>query len=192
MKTGLISHELGHAVCAEVQDGFWYASGLVLTKDDGALAYCWSEKRDDRKPNINGPYSKIKGMMSLGGVFGEILLQGKWSPWGARYDIDEFATANSKGNNKLMIELDRWLWIDDDELSFKACSTHSDERSRRAFVLDAHDTVRRLPNLWDAYLDFCDRINKVVFLSNVEDIAKSKKVELDEAELKKIVKEIVA
>jgi len=187
----VIAHELGHAVCAEAQDGFWYPSGLSFEKDESALAYCYCEKHDQKKPDLKGPYIKLKQMMNLGGIFGELLYGANWSPWGARCDVDEFITANSKGKNKLMVELDGWNWIDDDELSFRACTILSGDKARREFVLDAHDTARRLPHLWVAYLDFCDRIDKATFFANVEDIANEKQVEIDQKQIKKIVKEIL-
>jgi len=190
MKKYLIAHELGHAVCAEVQDGFWYSSGLVLERDETSLAYAWSEKLDTKKEGLKSPYVKLKQMMNLGGLFGELLYSGKWNPWGVRADIDEVVSANTS-RHPLILELDDWLWRDDDENSFRFCSALSTDSERRAFTLDAHDTARRLPALWDAYLDFCDRIDKHLFCVNVDEIVKSKKTEIEEEELKEIVKEIV-
>lgn len=190
MDKSIIAHELGHAICAEVQDGQWFPSGLDFERDENALAYCYCEKLDDKKPHIKGPYSRAKQVMNLGGIFGELLLTGEWSPWGARSDVDEFVTANQKSKSKLKEELDRWLFQDDDELSFRACSSYGDESSRRGFLLDHHDTFRRLPELWKAYVDFCDRISKDAFRDNIDDLAKGKTKSVDGKELKAIIKDI--
>lgn len=187
----IVAHELGHAVCAEVQDGFWFPLGLGFEKDESVIAYCYCDKHDKKKPNLKGPYSKTKSMMNLGGLFGELLYGSNWSPWGARADIDEFVTTNSKTKNKIMIELDSWTWVDDDNLSFRACTRLESDKIRREFVLDAHETARRLPNLWEAYLDFCDRIDKKIFFASVDAISTSNKLELNKSELKKIIKEII-
>ena len=190
MDKSIIAHELGHAICAEVQDGYWYPSSLDFERDENALAYCYCDKLDEKKTYVKGPYSRAKQVMNLGGIFGELLYAGDWSPWGARSDIDEFVTANHKSKSKLKDELDKWLFRDDDELSFRACSSFADESSRREFALDHHDTCRRLPELWNAYLDFCDRISKDAFRENIEDIAKSKETSIGGAELKAIIKDI--
>lgn len=190
MDKGIIAHELGHAICAEVQDGYWYPSSLDFERDENALAYCYCEKLDEKKTYVKGPYSRAKQVMNLGGIFGELLQDGNWSPWGARSDLDEFVTANYKSKSKLKAELDDWLFVADDELSFRACSSYGDQASRRNFLLDHHDTCRRLPELWTAYLDYCDRISKDAFRDNVDDIAKSKVTSIDGKELKAIIRDI--
>ena len=184
----IIAHELGHAICAEVQDGFWYPSSLEFEKDDNALAYCYCEKRDTHK-GIKGPYSRTKQVINLGGIFGELLYGGEWNPWGARTDVDEFVTANKA--SKLKNELDEWLFQDDDPLSFRACSSDPSEVWRRNFVLDHHDTSRRLPELWNVYLDFCDRIDKPSFKEVVDRINKEKIKVVDSKMLKRIFGEIL-
>jgi hypothetical protein len=190
MDKSTIAHELGHAICAEVQDGFWYPSSLDFERDENALAYCYCEKLDEKKTYVKGPYSRAKQVMNLGGIFGELLQGGEWSPWGARADLDEFVTANYKSKSKLKVELDEFLFQDDDELSFRACSSYPDQQSRRNFVLDHHDTCRRLPELWIAYLDFCDRISKDAFRDNVDDIAKNKETTIDGKNLKVMIQDI--
>jgi hypothetical protein len=190
MKRSLVAHELGHAVCAEVQDGFWYACGLSFKAEDGQLACCYTEKLDRKKPNIKGPYSRVKNMVSLGGIFGELLYHGAWSPWSARADVDEFATENRTTKNKVMLELDSWMWRDDDDLSYRFC-TNRGIAARRNVVLDIHDTARRLPFLWDAYLDFCDRIDKEAFLIKVEEVSTGGNIEIESDQLRAIIKEIV-
>lgn len=188
-----IAHELGHAIGAETQDGFWYPSGLSFEKDDNAVAYCYCEQLDTKKPNLKGPYTKVKQIMNLGGIFGELLYAGYWHPWGARGDIDEFISANSNTRNKLKDELDDWYWLADDDKAFRAVLNHDDYgyASRGKFVLDCHDTARRLPLLWEAHLDFCDRISKEAFKDNVIEISKTKETEIGEKELKKIIEDIV-
>lgn len=186
----IVAHELGHAICAEVQDGFWYPSGLSFKKDDGTLAVCFCDKRKERKKNVKGPYSKTSGMMNLGGLFGEMLWGGEWSPWGARADIDEFITMNTT-RNAIKNELDEWLWVKDDDLSFRACSKIDSTEARRKFRLDCHNTARRLPALWDAYLDFCDRIDKESFKFHVNEIVSNNMVEVRTKDLKEIMKEII-
>lgn len=187
---GVIAHELGHAVCAETQDGLWVATSLDFEKDDNAMAYCYCDKLDKPKP-LKGKYVKTKQMMNLGGIFGELLVDGNWSPWGARNDVDEFVTANDRSKSKLKEELDNWLFRDDDELSFRACSSFQDDSSRRSFTLDHHDTFSRLPHLWEAYVDFCSKISKDAFRENVDDLMKDKSQTIEGAELKEIMKDIV-
>jgi hypothetical protein len=127
-------------------------------------------------------------MMNLGGLFGETLQRGCWSPWGARADIDEFVTMN-KVNNLLKIELDDWMWVNTDKLSFHACS--STDTGRTHYTLDTHDTARRLPHLWKAYLDFCDRIDKPKFRENVNYIVGNNVVNVKTKLLKEIMKEVI-
>ena len=191
IKNSLIAHELGHALCAETQDGYWYATSLDFKGDDGAMANCYCDKHKNRKTNIKGKYTRIKDMMNLGGLYGELLLGGSWSPWSARCDIDDFTTSNQGSKAKIVIELDLWMWVDLDHRAFRSCTMYNDVRSRRAFKLDAHDTCHRLPHLWTAYMDFCDRIDKDLFKANVLDIAKANDKEVDNAELTKIMKEII-
>ena len=186
----IVAHELGHAICAEVQDGFWYPSGLSFKKEDGTIAACFCDKRKVRKKNVTGPYSRTIGMMNLGGLFGELLWCGEWSPWGARADIDEFITVNST-RNSIKNELDEWMWMNDDKLSFRACTKINDGEERRKFRMDCHDTARRLPSLWSAYLDFCDRVDKQEFKNQVNIIVSNNKVEIKTKDLKAIMKEII-
>ncbi len=186
-----IAHELGHAICAEVQDKIWYPTGLSFKEDDTAAAYCYCDKKKNKKTYVNSPHSKSNGMMNLGGLFGELLWHGKWSPWSARADIDEFVSLNEKSKGKLKQELDDWMWVDDDKLSFRFCTQFGDIESRRSFRMDTHDTARRLPIVWEAYLDFCDRIDKKAFIENVDYIDDNDIEEVESDLLKKIMKEII-
>ena len=57
--------------------------------------------------------------------------------------------------------------------------------------MDTHDTARRLPIVWEAYLDFCDRIDKKAFIENVDYIDDNDIEEVESDLLKKIMKEII-
>ena len=186
----IIAHELGHMLSAVVQDGFWIPTSLKLKGEYNTLAHC-ACKQETKMKKIRGPYVKIKGIMDLGGIFGELLWSGSWRPWGCRQDVDDFTLGNKNLNNILVVELDYWLWVDDDELSFRACSQFDCDSSRRQFMMDHHDTCKRLPELWKVYLDFCDRIDKISFKENVIDISKHKRTTIGNKELKKIIKDIV-
>lgn len=186
-----VAHELGHAVCAEALDGFWYPSSLSFEKDDNAIAYCYCDQLDTKKPHIKGPYSRTKQVMVLGGIFGEILIGGKWSPWSARADLDDLTTANIKSTHPLIDEVDNWMWRDYDSLSFRACTSLDTDRARRSFLLDSHDTARRLPELWKVYLEFCDKIDKIAFEDNVHDISKSGSKSIEGKELSEILMGII-
>jgi len=189
MSKYVIAHELGHAICAEVQDAIWYPTGLSFESEDGILAACLCDKRKTKK-DIIGPFSKTSAMVNLGGIFGELLWNGKWAPWSARADVDEFITLNTK-KSPIQTEMDNWFWVDDDELSFRSCSKMFYVEERRKFRMDCHDTARRLPNLWSAYLDFCDRIDKHAFIDSVNEISSNGKVELSTKDLREIIKEVV-
>jgi len=189
----LIAHELGHALCAEVQDGFWVPSDLSFKREkgNGTLAYCSCDKRATRKPKVRGPYSRTTNIMNLGGLFGELLQRGCWSPWGCRADIDEFVTTN-RANNLLKMELDDWMWVSGDDLSFRACSSiNSGTIDRRKYTMDSHDTAKRLPQVWMAYLDFCDRIDKEKFKDKVDYILINKVIEVKTKLLKEMMGDVI-
>jgi hypothetical protein len=191
MNRGIIAHELGHVICAEVQDGLWKPTGISLTKATGSWAETEFKELTKRKSNLHGPYSKTKYMANLGGAFGELLVLNVWHPWCVRADVDEFITANiGSANSPIVSELSDWLWRDDDALSFKACSSCDGVRLRRKFTIDHHDTCRRLPRLWDAYIDFCDRIDKKAFATSVDEILRSHKKEIIGQDLKELIKAI--
>lgn len=185
----LVAHELGHAMSANVQDAFWFATELSFKKESGVLATCSCEKRKTRKKDIVGPYSRATNISSIGGIYGELVIRGCWSPWGCRSDIDDFISTN-KTSNPLKVELDEWMWISLDELSFRSCTSLPTVKERRKFVLDSHDTAKRLPELWKSYLDFCDRINKEKFKECVNIIAKNKTEKVENEMLKQLMKEI--
>lgn len=185
----LVAHELGHAMSANVQDGFWVATELYLKKEDGVLATCSCEKMKSRKSKITGPYSRTTNIMNMGGIYGELIIRGCWSPWGCRADIDEFIVTN-KISNKLRNELDEWMWISLEDLSFHSCTSLPTIKDRRKFVLDSHDTAKRLPELWKSYLDFCDKINKEKFKECVNFIVNNKAIKIENEMLKQLMKEI--
>ena len=191
MNKGIIAHELGHALAANTQDRFWYPTSIVLEKDDNALAYCYCDQLEEKKSHVTGPYTKFKQMMNLGGIFGELICNGHWSPWGGRADIDEFVTANCKSSSPFVEELDDWLFVDDDDFSFRACSALKDRSLRRSFLMTHVDTFQRLPELWGAYVDFCDRIRVEAFIEAVDDIAKSKERMINGNKLAAIAKDII-
>ncbi len=186
----VIAHELGHAVCGEVQDGFWAATSLTLETDDNNLAYCHCYQLDVRKDTVNSRYSKLSEIFNLGGIFGELLFEGAWNPWGSRADLDEFVTANSNSRSALKEELDDWFFRDTDPRSYHACSRKRTTTERRLFKLDAHDTATRLPELWKVYLDFCNRIDKDEFKRCVAEISVDGENTVPASKLKPMLKRV--
>ena len=187
----LVAHELGHAISATVQDAFWVPSSIEFIKNDSEQAACYCDKLEMRKSGMKGPHSRTKHIMNLGGIFGELLWCGSWSPWGARADIDDFITANYRSKSDLKFELDSWMFIDDDKLSFRACSKRDENVERVEFELDHHDTCRRLPQLWDAYLDYCDKIDKGAFMETIDEISKANEEIIQGKKLKEIIGGII-
>jgi len=170
----IIAHELGHALSSEFQDGYGDPINIEFEPDGNELAICWCAEHEKKKPNVAGVYSKTKSISDLGGIFGELLYTGGWNPWGARVDVDNFLCSNYRSTSNLKNELDEWMWVDDDSLSMRACTCGDTITSRRSFELDHHDTCERLPAMWLAYVDFCNRIDKTEFRRVVDEILKNK------------------
>lgn len=182
----LIAHEFGHAMCSMVQDSKYTPIDISLKAEKDMLGWCdFNYEVYPRK--LKTRYSKHKSMSDLGGLFGELVLNGKWMPFGARSDIDSYIIQNSE-SQKLATELDNWFFIDEDDLSFRAC-TKLPGKNRRFFFLDAGDTAERLPHLWEAYLEFCSFIDKEQFRLIVEEVYKNKLDYISASVLKRYVNE---
>lgn len=166
-KRSVIAHEFGHAVyCVLFDDGF-IPSTLVVKSGGGMHGYVLFDEVPTR--GLKGKYSKFKEPCFLGGIFGEMVYQGTWEPWGARNDLDTFITLNKR--KKFMIkELNDWMWMSNDEKSFRSCSNFVLDSERRKVTLDSHDTSRLLPDVWSAYKDFCDQIDKDAFNNVVNEL----------------------
>lgn len=185
----VIAHELGHAVCAAVQDRYWKPIKLELDSDGSALAVCHAVRLEESKA-ISGRYSNTRDVMNLGGLFGEMAFQGRWSPWGARYDIDEFVIGNRTSRSKVKEELDSWLWKDIDKHSFRQCAKKYDIGNRFNFKLSEEDTKKRLPELYKIYEDFLKRIDIVSFVDAVEEIYNTGLAEVKGSRLRRMIREI--
>ena len=179
----LIAHELGHAVAGVLQDTLYYPCSIDLARSKGSLGSCTF---DDKPRKLPSKYGKYKYMSDLGGIYGELLFGGAWSPWGARSDLDSIATANLK-----LTEIDKWMWHDSDPLSFRACSRLETIKLRRAFVLDAHETFVRLPFIWEAYCSWCEDIDKNEFKNIVNEINSDGIEHIDFDALSVILKRII-
>lgn len=186
---GLAAHELGHAIQAVVQDNGVLPTDISFEKSEGALAYCNFEYVDDRE--LLGKYSKFEGISNLGGLFGELLMFGKFIPWGARQDIDSFTSTNSNKKHQLIVELDKWMWVDNDKDSFRTHTNHADLKKRRQSFMLSPTVSQRLPETWECFLDFCSRIDTTEFVSVIEEIAKEKIKTIDRKEMFKYVERIV-
>ncbi len=162
----IIAHELGHAISAFAQDSGYIPTLIELKDSKNCLAACYMDEFDMKKP---GPYGNTKGICDLGGIFGELLFQGWWNPWGARLDLDNFISANSK-----LVELDSWMWVNTEAGSFHYINSFPTIKERRAVRVDMHSTFRNTQYIWEAYCDFCDRIDKEEFIKVVDEIHKNK------------------
>jgi len=183
----LIAHELGHAIAGILQDNLYWPESITLYGSKGILACC---EFDDRPRKITGRFGKFKYMSDLGGLYGELIIEGSWNPWSARSDLDSFNCENTSNISKIS-ELDQWLWMDDDDLSFRACTKLFPIKERRFFKLDAHETFKRLPFIWDAFCDFCDKINKNEFKTIVKEIRKNEEEVLDQKQIEDYAKRII-
>lgn len=179
-----IAHEFGHAISGFVQDIDFSPIFIELNPSKGCQASC---SFSGGKKKTTGEFSKVKHMSDLGGIFGELLYSGYWKPWGVRSDVDDFTYKSSKWTE----ELDSWLWVDDDDLSFRACSQLDSESLRRRVIMDSHDTARRLPTLWSMYMDFCDKIDKGEFKLIVNEIYRDKISEIGEDDLLKFSERVI-
>lgn len=185
----IVSHELGHAVYGEIFDGDCRPTSLCFKSDNSALAFCEFE---NRRKKFTTPF---KGISYLGGMFGELVYGGKTNPWGISSDFDLFISENREiyGGMYLGIplidEIDSWLYIDDDEKSFRASTINREMRGK--FVLDCQDVFERLPNIWKLYCEFCNNINKDEFIRIVEKISKGKATTIGKIRLRGFLKEII-
>lgn len=169
----LIAHELGHVVSAYWKDVKYIPTSMVLSPGAGSLAYT---NFCERKNNLD-IIVKFNNISALGGIFGEIMMEGKWCPWGARSDIDEFICENQKSRSKLISELQTWLWASTSEDSFFDISRRKTFEKRRSIKYSTLKTRQLFPDLWKFYVDFYSSINVGVFLGIVDDISVSEKIE---------------
>ncbi len=179
----IIAHELGHAVSALAQDTGYIPTIIELSESKGALAACYMDEFKMDKP---GPFGKYKGICDLGGIFGEILFQGHWNPWGARQDLDNFITANPK-----LVELDYWMWLSVEDHSFHKSVAMATIKDRRLVQVDSHETYTYVPFIWEAYCDFCERIDKEEFINVVNELHKNKTVRIEGEEIVEIGRRIL-
>lgn len=171
-RIGTIAHELGHAVLAYACDSFYMPIEINLKPEEqNLIAYC--EMQTGNRTDVIAP-SKFKGISDLGGPFGELIQLGEWNPWCARADIDGFITSNKKSSHELITSIDDWMWVRDDELSFKAVSRVQPFEARYKVFFDHHDTAKVLPQLFSEYIKFCDLIDKSAFRQTVKDLTVSK------------------
>ena len=127
-------------------------------------------------------------MSDLGGIYGDLLFSGGWSPLAARGDMESFITENSTTG---MTDLMAWFWKDDDDLSFRAASSLPTKKERNDFKFDSHETCIRLPFVWEAYCDFCDKIDKAEFKAIVSEIYKAKKKKINKKQIQAYAKRII-
>ena len=196
-KSILIAHEFGHAVVANIIDNCYKcSSGIDLKPEDGlARAYC--DLIPSRKKVISPRnkskqrFSNIINITDLGGIFGELLYRQRFDPWGSREDLDGFITINMRSRSKLISELFAWMWNDDDELSFPSLMKREKSSYKKQFIsLDIYDVMKRLPNLWEAYLDFLDKIDRDEFSLVVDEISLCNDDYIDEVDLEGYVNRI--
>lgn len=179
----IIAHEIGHAISAFAQDSGYIPTLIELSESKNCLAACYM---DDFKMAKPGPYGKTKGICDLGGIFGELIYQGWWNPWGARLDLDNFISSNPK-----LVELDNWLWVDTEEGSFHYLNSYPTTKERRDVKVDSHSTFRNTPYIWEAYCDFCDRIDKEEFLQAVNEVYKNKTESIEGKDMAALGKRII-
>ena len=189
----IIAHELGHAICGYILDNAFHPIELELETDDPtARAYCHFSELEEKGNTSIKSLTKLENISDLGGLFGELILDGSWAPWGSSYDMDDFIITNIKSKSALITELFDWMWNDGDELGY--CQVIRREKTikgKRDTTLDVYDTMDRLPNLWAVYMDFLWKIDRKEFNEVVDEISKGKKKNIKGAELKKYILRIV-
>ena len=177
----IISHELGHAISAIVQDNWVLPHEICLNEtrmDTAMMLY-----HDVPKRGLTGKYSTLRGVSDLGGIFGELLNKGKWAPWGCRIDIETFISSCIKTKRPIWNEMDLWKNVEDDSYSFRKISVLVPFKLRKYEYFNELETECRLPNMFDIYKDFKDRIDIDEFNKVVNEIYKEKIINIDKDKL---------
>jgi hypothetical protein len=163
----IISHELGHAICSDVMDGMYDVDEISFTPKDekNCYAYCHLVERKNMKFK---PYRKLKDLSDLGGIFGEMLYDGKFNLWWAREDLDNFVTSNYHSKSKLVDEVEHLL--NKSELSQKIRLI---PRKSRKATMDPISIVvikNNYPEIYKAYRYLERRVNKWNFKTCVNQL----------------------
>jgi len=170
----IVAHEFGHIVASMTHDNFLMPSRMVLKKDGYAEAYTlFDDVPFKNLGTIKKNLTNVKNLCNLGGIFGELLVYGSWTPWQARQDLDEFVTLNIK-RQKLVKEIVAWMWLDTDPQSFVEL-VREDYRNRAKKIrnhifFSENQMVERLPLLHSTYCDFLSIIHQDEFKAIVNEI----------------------
>ena len=190
----IIAHEMGHAIVGEILDSEYEPTTITLrsTKGEAGRAACnfntTGEYGNTSLPTIR----RLHNLIDLGGIFGELILNGEWSPWGASYDLEDFVGVNIESRGKLITELFNWMYNDEDDQSyFDLIRKEKDIIGKRNTTLTWNDTRTRLPQLWEVYLDFVGKIDIKNFKDVVVEIEKGSEKEISKARLNRYMKRIV-
>lgn len=193
-KKTIIAHELGHAVMGGRIDFGWIASEIKLKTDrgDAARAYCNMDETGRVGNNSVKGTTQLINICDLGGMFGELVYGGEWSPWGASYDLEEFVLQNIKSKSKLINEIFWWLWNAKDDLAYLEMIRRKPTiNGKRTTIMNWYETMNRLPELWKVYLDFCGRIDINEYKVVVNEIRKSGTEIVSGEELRQYINRVV-
>lgn len=144
----LFAHEFGHAIVARLMDPRFDALYLDLATNDTAYAQCYPTDRVSKK-GMKVKRKNLAFIIDLGGLFGELLFQGKCVPWGARIDITDFLACNRTAS-AFRQELDRWFYTDNDSLSFRRFLLKGVHKRRFAYMTE-DEFAQRLPATYKIY-----------------------------------------
>ena len=180
----IIAHEIGHALVGRLFDKEYDPDYLLLEGEKGSIAACYFLQERTSIP----PYPGLKNISDLGGMFGELLYCGCWWPWGARADLDNISY---EGNNKLVKEVDEWLWNSNKKNSFFGLIKNKTRLERRRIKCDKVYTVKYLPNIWNEYCKFINFIDKKEFLLVIDEIYNEKECIIHNKKLCEIMDRIM-
>jgi len=177
----IIAHELGHAISGVVQDNYLLPYEIEFNEVVGTTASCSVEFVSKR--GLKGPFSTLKNVSDLGGVFGELVFCKKFEPWGCRVDIDNFISSNLKSTRGVIHEVDMWFNVEEDGYSFYVIRSTIPYKNKKRVLYDETEFECRLPNMYEIYEDFLNRIDVKEFRACVNEIYRGKITNIDKDEL---------
>lgn len=184
----LIAHELGHVIFSYLYDTDSYPMNMVL-KSDGSTAACVNFEGYEDLPVANGHIARIPSGSYLGGMFGELIWNGRVRVMGIRSDMDELLTGfrfikNGKkyGNgeehryrrsrSKLFRELWNWFYVDRDAWSYGGMMKRwmDSPSNRSGTIMTLSRFKKRLPETAKVFDTFVNDIDTEAFCDSVLEI----------------------